>query len=92
VKRWLSVWGTTRPSYGYTAKSIDTLDSAVNRLRKPFDEVVVVVTFSYDGFSADNAVNFRIWLKTLGCDALDGMRYAVFACDTYACKLPILAA
>jgi len=70
------------PCYGHFATSVGTLDSAVGKLPKAKDELVVIVTSSYDGLPADNAVKFVDWAKTLGSDALNGMPFAVFACGT----------
>ena len=74
------------PSYGYSATTVATLDSAVKSLPKTENELVVVVTSSYDGLPADNAVNFCDWLKTLGSNALNGMPFAVFACGMMICS------
>jgi cytochrome P450/NADPH-cytochrome P450 reductase len=68
------------PSYGYSATTVATLDSAIKKLPKTQNELVVVVTSSYDGLPADNAVKFCDWLKTLQSNALSGMPFAVFAC------------
>jgi len=68
------------PSYGNSVKTVATLDSAVGNLPKAKNDLVVIITCSYDGMPADNAVKFCGWLKTLDNEALAGMPFAVFAC------------
>ncbi|KAJ7118363.1 bifunctional P-450/NADPH-P450 reductase [Mycena epipterygia] len=65
------------PSYGFWP-SIGTLDSAVGKL--PTDGPVVVITASFEGEPADNAVRFIDWLRNLQGNELEGVRFAVFGC------------
>lgn len=60
---------------GFRAR-IGTLDSAAGHL--PTDGPVVIVTASFEGQPADNAVQFVEWIKTLQGDALSQVTFAVF--------------
>ncbi|KAH8722787.1 cytochrome P450 [Phaeosphaeriaceae sp. PMI808] len=64
--------------YGFTVRAIDTLDAA----RKNFasNELVLIVTATYDGKPADNATEFVSWLKALTGEPLKAVSYAVFGC------------
>lgn len=70
---------------GFAADPIAPLDSATQKL--PTDRPVVILTASYDGQPADNAVQFVKWLEALAAapagdtqEPLKGVSYAVFAC------------
>ncbi|KAJ7138272.1 bifunctional P-450/NADPH-P450 reductase [Mycena epipterygia] len=65
------------PSYGFRP-SIGTLDSAVGKL--PTDGPVVIITASFEGEPADNAVRFVDWLRNLHGNELEKVRFAVFGC------------
>ncbi|KAF7375722.1 Fatty acid hydroxylase [Mycena sanguinolenta] len=80
------------PSYGFRP-SIGTMDSATGKL--PTDGPVVIITSSFEGEPADNAVHFVDWLRNLGGSTLQNVRFAVFGCGnsdwkaTFQ-KIPIL--
>ncbi len=65
-------------AYGYAATTA-SLDDGVDL---PREGAVIIVSASYNGRPPDNAVQFCHWLEsdTLGQDALQGVRYAVFGC------------
>ncbi|KAJ6631867.1 cytochrome P450 [Mycena sp. CBHHK59/15] len=65
------------PSYGFRA-SIGTLDSALQKL--PKDGPVIIITASFEGAPADNAVGFVDWICHLEGNKLSGIRFAVFGC------------
>ncbi|KAJ7666812.1 fatty acid hydroxylase [Mycena polygramma] len=65
------------PSYGFRP-SIGTLDSAAGNL--PTDGPVIIITASFEGEPADNAVHFIDWLRNLNGDKLKNVRFAVFGC------------
>ncbi|KAF7333412.1 Fatty acid hydroxylase [Mycena venus] len=81
------------PSYGFRP-SIGTLDSATGNL--PKDGPVIIITASFEGEPADNAVRFIDWLRNIdGNNEFDNVRFAVFGCGnsdwtaTFQ-KIPIL--
>ncbi|KAJ7118091.1 cytochrome P450 [Mycena epipterygia] len=65
------------PSYGFRP-SIGTLDSAARKL--PTNGPVVIITASFEGEPADNAVRFIDWLSNLHGKEVEGVRFAVFGC------------
>ncbi|KAJ6488891.1 fatty acid hydroxylase [Mycena sanguinolenta] len=65
------------PSYGFRP-SIGTMDSATGKL--PTDGPVVIITSSFEGEPADNAVHFVDWLRNINGSELQNVRFAVFGC------------
>ncbi|KAK7038997.1 hypothetical protein VNI00_010389 [Paramarasmius palmivorus] len=61
--------------YGFAAR-LGTMDSSSGQL--PTDGPVVILTASYEGQPADNAVRFFDWLSSLQGDGFKGVKYAVF--------------
>ncbi|KAF7341717.1 Fatty acid hydroxylase [Mycena sanguinolenta] len=80
------------PSYGFHP-SIGTMDSAAGKL--PADGPVILITASFEGEPADNAIHFVNWLHNLNSSELRNVRFAVFGCgksdwkSTFQ-KIPIL--
>ncbi|KAL0949758.1 hypothetical protein HGRIS_009796 [Hohenbuehelia grisea] len=68
---------TDAASHGFHA-TIGTLDSAVNNL--PKDGPILIITASFEGQPADNAVSFIDWLTHLSGEELAGISFAVFGC------------
>lgn len=65
-------------SQGFSAQSVESLDSARGRL--PFDHPIVIITTSYDGQPTENAKRFVSWLEEMAMmtDSLAQTRYAIF--------------
>ncbi|KAJ5572635.1 hypothetical protein N7450_009619 [Penicillium hetheringtonii] len=63
--------------YGFEAE-IASLDSAAQNI--PKDELVVLISASYEGQPPDNAAHFFEWLSKLEGKSLEGTNYAVFGC------------
>ncbi|KAH9209775.1 cytochrome P450 [Leptodontidium sp. 2 PMI_412] len=63
--------------HGFKVKSVGTMDAAVGSLSS--DQLLIVVTASYDGEPADNARKFLQMLQKLKGDVA-GVSYAVFGC------------
>lgn len=57
----------------------------------PMDEPVVLITASYNGEPAGDAVDFVRWLQGAKCDALRGVRFAVFGCGELGNEIPSLS-
>lgn len=55
------------------------MDVAASNLPLPKEEPIVIVTASFEGEPADNAVDFVRYLET-NKGSLEGVRYAVFGC------------
>jgi cytochrome P450/NADPH-cytochrome P450 reductase len=65
-------------SHGFQAKTIDSLDSANQKV--PPEEPVVIITASYEGQAPDNAAHFVSWLESLKGNEMQKVNYAVFGC------------
>lgn len=65
-------------AHGFKASKVDTLDSAKQNL--PTDELVVIVTASYEGQPTDNAGHFYNWLQKLEEGEKVQASYAIFGC------------
>lgn len=63
---------------GVGIRSIDVAKDAVAKL--PRGVPVVIITASYNGEPADDAVDFVAWLESLEEHELDGVNFAVFGC------------
>ncbi|KAJ5184840.1 NADPH cytochrome P450 [Penicillium cf. griseofulvum] len=63
--------------YGFDATMLP-LDSALEKL--PTDRPVIILTASYEGQPAGNAVKFVSWLEKIKEPILSGVSFAVFGC------------
>lgn len=63
--------------YGFDATMLP-LDSALEKL--PTDRPVIILTASYEGHPAANAVKFVSWLEKVKKPILSGVSFAVFGC------------
>jgi cytochrome P450/NADPH-cytochrome P450 reductase len=68
----------------FKVASVGTMDSAVESLSS--DQLLIVVTASYDGEPADNARKFVRMLQN-SKDSVAGVSYAVFGCGKLTCPL-----
>jgi cytochrome P450 / NADPH-cytochrome P450 reductase len=64
-------------AHGYQAIA-KPLDMAADNF--PKEQVVVIISATYEGQPPDNAAHFVEWLKTAESDKIKGARYAVFGC------------
>lgn len=66
--------------HGFTAKTLDCMDTAANG-NLPTDQPVVIVTASYEGQPPDNARHLVSYLESIeDKSTLKGVSYAVFGC------------
>lgn len=65
-------------NHGFSAETVDTLDSVRGNL--PKDRPIVIVTASYEGAPADNAAHFNSWVGSLQDGEVKDVSYAVFGC------------
>ena len=61
--------------------TLGTLDSATEHV--PKDGPVFIVTASFEGQPADNAVHFVEWLSSLSGSELAGTKFGVFGCGNH---------
>ena len=58
--------------------TISAMDDMVGQLSR--DHPNIIITTSYEGEPADNALNFVHYLESLQGNALEGVKFAVFGC------------
>lgn len=66
---------------GFKVNPIRPLDSAKEDFAA--NELVIIITATYDGRPTDNATKFVDWLHALDGKPLSGVSYAVFGCGTF---------
>jgi cytochrome P450/NADPH-cytochrome P450 reductase len=67
---------THAPSHGFTAVTVECLDTAIERV--PKDHPVVFITTSYEGQPTGDAKLFFSWLSRSSAKVLDGVKYAIY--------------
>ncbi|PVH93311.1 cytochrome P450 [Periconia macrospinosa] len=66
---------------GFTVQPIRTLDWAPHYFTT--NELIVIVTATYDGRPTDDATEFVDWLESLQGEPLKGVSYTVFGCGNH---------